>query len=96
MTFNNEEYREPNEQFIADWKHDTWYPVLVKLNADISELESEYEIIQIKEKFGGLRYYVQLPLGTYEDVRDLIFTLIYKAELECADIDSRNGLNRYY
>ena len=96
MTFKNHEYREPNGQFIDDWLRDPWYPVLARLNDDITELESEYEIIQIKEKFGGLRYYIQLPMGTHEDLRDRIYELITKAELECAEVDSRNGINRYY
>lgn len=34
-----------------------WYPLLVELDEQISRLDPLYEIHQVKEKFGGLRYY---------------------------------------
>jgi len=38
-----------------------WWPIIAKLDRDIAALAPDYEIHQVKEKFGGLRYYVGLP-----------------------------------
>lgn len=37
-----------------------WYPLLVQLDADISAIAPDYEVHQVKEKFGGLRFYFGL------------------------------------
>lgn len=36
---------------------DGWLPLVAKLNRDIEALYPDYEIYQVKEKFGLLRYY---------------------------------------
>lgn len=64
-----------------------WWPVLDRLCADITKVlestpDSEFAVAQIKEKFGGLRFYVD---GTGNS-REVIYTLINKAEKECWDI----------
>jgi hypothetical protein len=38
-----------------------WYPMIARLDDDISTLLPHYEVHQVKEKFGGLRYYWSLP-----------------------------------
>lgn len=38
-----------------------WYPLLVELDTEIAALLPEYEIHQMKEKFGTLRFYWGLP-----------------------------------
>ena len=61
-----------------------WWPVLDKLCADITrelengpdELLAEFRVDQIKEKFGGLRFYVSVG-------NDDIYNLIRVAENEC-------------
>jgi len=51
-----------------------WVPIVEQLDKDISELDPDYNITQVKEKFGTLRYYCdysepELPLGiTGEEV----------------------------
>jgi hypothetical protein len=35
-----------------------WHPLVTKLHDDLIALVGEYTLDQIKEKFGGLRYYV--------------------------------------
>lgn len=37
-----------------------WYPLIVKLDQDLAEIDPTYEINQVKEKFGTLRYYIEL------------------------------------
>ena len=34
-----------------------WYPILIELDKNLATLNPDYEIHQVKEKFGGLRYY---------------------------------------
>ena len=69
-----------------------WWPVLDKLCADITkELEKipedkrEFQVAQIKEKFGGLRFYVDWSVQKSLD-EDPIYALIHKAEEECYKI----------
>jgi hypothetical protein len=34
-----------------------WYPLIVALDERLAEIAPDYELHQVKEKFGGLRYY---------------------------------------
>ena len=33
-----------------------WYPLILSLHKELYNLDSEYKILEIKEKFGGLRF----------------------------------------
>jgi len=57
------------------WVGDGWLPILKKLIEDLIELGWNKEILDIKEKFGGLRFYIHE--GT-----DEIYNKIIKAEQE--------------
>ena len=39
-----------------------WYPIIVRLDAEISKLVPGYEIHQVKEKYGTLRFYCGSPV----------------------------------
>ena len=54
-----------------------WFPIIAKLDMDIRKLAPEYVILQIKEKFGGLRYYIG---ALREDVFEQVHALIKEAE----------------
>ncbi len=34
-----------------------WYPLIERLHGKIVAIDPSYELLQVKEKFGGLRYY---------------------------------------
>lgn len=34
-----------------------WWPLLVRLDQRLARLDPDYDIVQVKEKFGGLRFY---------------------------------------
>ncbi len=34
-----------------------WWPLLAELDSKLADIDPDYTIYQIKEKFGGLRYY---------------------------------------
>jgi hypothetical protein len=38
-----------------------WYPLIVAANEALEALAADYEIHQVKEKFGGLRLYIDFP-----------------------------------
>lgn len=39
---------------------DTWLPHLAELDRKISEVLPDYQLVQVKSKFGGLRYYLEI------------------------------------
>ena len=72
-----------------------WWPILDKLCADITkELEKipeddrEFAVAQIKEKFGGLRFYIDWRV---RGELDPIYTLVHEAESKCDKICEECG-----
>jgi hypothetical protein len=45
-----------------------WFPLIIEIDKTISADFPDYQICQIKEKFGGLRYYWEIPLDQREDL----------------------------
>jgi hypothetical protein len=56
-----------------------WHPILLRLCAATLGVDPTVQVGQIKEKFGGLRFYI---LGCSDQVRTEIYDLIAKAERE--------------
>ena len=38
-----------------------WYPLIIELDEKLADVEPNYVLDQVKSKFGGLRYYIELP-----------------------------------
>lgn len=36
-----------------------WYQLVLDCDAELSAIDPKYDLLQVKEKFGGLRYYFQ-------------------------------------
>lgn len=53
-----------------------WYPIILNLDTELAALDPDYVIHQVKEKFGGLRYYTHTEL---ED-QTAFYALITEAE----------------
>lgn len=49
-----------------------WLPLLHDLNSKLALLDPNYQITQIKEKFGGLRFYV-----SFSEINPLLETICY-------------------
>ena len=49
-----------------------WYPILVELDKNLAILNPDYEIHQVKEKFGGLRYYTDFSYSKDKGAIELI------------------------
>jgi len=47
-----------------------WYPLLFELDERLSEIDPDYRIAQIKEKFGGLRYYIESK--RYDEAQEIV------------------------
>lgn len=55
-----------------------WYKILFNLDEALAEICHDYRIAQIKEKFGGLRFYIES--GPSREEVPLFYELIRKAE----------------
>ena len=58
------DFKEITERFAPGWSAyascgEGWNDLIFKLHYKLLELDPEYRIYQIKEKFGGLRYYIE-------------------------------------
>lgn len=55
--------------------HDGWYPLIQKLIEDLIQLGWDKKVTQVKEKFGGLRFYIN-------EGSDEVHTRITEAEIK--------------
>lgn len=58
---------ENNDYYVEQFKDHPWYPIIKQTHDRLTEIIPGYNIAQIKEKFGGLRFYIDYP-ETAEDV----------------------------
>jgi hypothetical protein len=49
---------------------DGWVPLALELNEKLNELYPDYQLEQIKEKFGGLRYYTNIPYRENDELTE--------------------------
>lgn len=76
------ERRMPEYGIGSIWTEEGWWPLLLKLDEDIAKIDPNYKIAQVKEKFGGLRYYIHHGDELTEDAYLAIEQLIREAEKE--------------
>lgn len=62
-----------------------WFDLVIKLDADLTELDPNYTVDQVKEKFGALRYYIgRVETGeVFEKMHELIHTAEAKSSEIC-------------
>jgi len=68
---------------VMKWKNDPWFEILYKLESSLSTIDRDYEIIQIKEKFGNLRFYIHSDSYRHAEMNELIS----QAEFDAAKIN---------
>lgn len=85
---------ENNAHYLAQFEGDPWYEVLVALDEDLEQIVPGYNIAQIKEKFGDLRYYVDYPTTATPGDIEAADELIEEAEIACYEIDRANKIGR--
>jgi hypothetical protein len=50
-----------------------WYPLIEECHSELKAVDPNYEILQIKEKFGGLRYYFEtLDADNYPKMHEIV------------------------
>ena len=62
----------PYHQYIE--VDEGWYQLVLDCDKELSEIDPKYDLQQIKEKFGGLRYYFQPSDPTLRDKMDAVVT----------------------
>ena len=62
--------------------YEAWIPYIEKLDAELEALIPRYEVHQVKDKFGGLRYYFEVPADTPDDVAAAARALTSRYESE--------------
>lgn len=72
-----------------------WEPILIDIDVQLSELIPCYEVQQIKEKFGTLRFYWSWPQGTPEEAWKRAADIVAAAEAlsarTCEECGSPDG-----
>jgi len=70
------EYFEP--RFAPGWGdlsvYQSWLPHVLELGKKLEEIDGTYQVCQIKDKFGGLRFYLNYPWDTDDRLTDLIYS----------------------
>lgn len=76
-----------------------WYKLIIDTHKKLKYIDPNYEIHQIKEKFGGLRYYYQssFPYGSIQDeiMECIINTAEYDASHTCEICGVYGGVHGY-
>lgn len=49
-----------------------WYQLVIDCDKELSEIDPKYDLQQVKEKFGGLRYYFQPSDPTLRNKMDAV------------------------
>ncbi len=68
-----------------------WYPLITDCDHRLSELDANYVVHQVKEKFGTLRYYCEPSVKTRSAQADSFRAIIVEAERTSATTCERCG-----
>lgn len=61
-----------------------WWPILVRLDADFAAIDPGFRLHQVKQKWGGLRWYYEPSVGLPQATCDLLEARLREAEAEAA------------
>ena len=83
-----------NDYYVEQWKNDPWYPAIKACHEELTAALPGYNIAQIKGKFGGLRYYIDVPrdedtmMPVPENAYELAAPIIARAERWVAEFEN--------
>ncbi len=60
-----------------------WYPIIIELDQALAEIDPDYELHQVKEKYAGLRFYFHASDGMPEAETQRMEALVDAAESRC-------------
>ena len=73
-----------------------WYPIIVDVDRRLAELDPNYIVHQVKEKFGGLRYYFSatgnIDEETYQKMRQIVSSAEELAWQTCERCGTTTGV----
>ncbi len=74
---------------------DGWKKIIRNTDEKLKYIDPEYTIAQIKEKFGGLRYYYDNSFESYDDIRrEIMDDIVRAAEHEASRTCELCGANK--
>lgn len=68
-----------------------WYQIIVDCDDELSTLDPDYKVIQIKQKFGVLRYYFQPSKPADKDLTNAMHAVVRKYFLESSKTCEATG-----
>jgi hypothetical protein len=71
-----------------------WLQIIVDLDRKLAEIDPDYTIEQVKEKFGGLRYYFDADEQHYEEMLQLVKEAERLCWQTCEACGSTEGVSR--
>ncbi|GAA2125104.1 hypothetical protein [Nocardioides bigeumensis] len=92
MNDKTEQDRATPSDESRDWFEcdDGWGPLITELEDKLKALSPDYTVSQVKEEFGGLRYYAS-PGDVDEETSEQFYGLIREAEAKSYEICERCG-----
>lgn len=81
-----------NDHYLEQFEGHPWFPAIKRCHERLQELVPGYNIRQIKEKFGGLRYYIdggECRKDSWEAHEAEAREITYSAEAEVAEFERR-------
>ena len=78
--------QERDEYLAIEWTGPGWKQLILDCDKEMSEIDPDYTIFQIKEKFGGLRYYVKGHQDLFE-IKSKYERLSYSTCEECGSTE---------
>lgn len=69
-----------------------WYQLVLDCDRELSEIDPKYDLQQIKEKFGGLRFYFQPSDPTLRDAMDAVVAKYEEIASRTCEATGENGV----
>ena len=69
-----------------------WYQLVLDCDKEMSEIDPKYDLQQIKEKFGGLRYYFQPSDPTLRNKMDAVIAKYEELASRTCEVTGGHGV----
>jgi hypothetical protein len=86
---------ETNDDFLFASCGDGWKEIISNTDEKLKYIDPDYKIVQIKEKFGGLRYYFDSSVEYGSIAHQIMNDIILWAELSASRTCELCGANKY-
>ena len=69
-----------------------WYQLVIDCDAELSQIDLNYSLFQVKEKFGGLRYYFQSSDPSFQDEMDAVVAKYEELAARTCEVTGNPGV----